>query len=130
MWFLPSFLLSLTVDCRVYAESSLPYSFDAPPTNLSPEIFAKLHSLSPIKLVDAVKTPTLLMVGANDRRVPPDQGRAWYHGLKSTIGGRQEEVETEMLWFPGNGHALDSTVEAEVVNFSAGIRFIERFTKF
>ena len=97
---------------------------------LSPEVYAQLHSLSPLKLVDAVVTPTLLMIGANDRRVPPDQGRTWYHALQSKVGGRKEKVGTEMMWFPGNGHALDSTVETEIVNFAAGIRWLERFTQF
>lgn len=66
----------------------------------------------------------MLLMGGDDRRVPPDQGRAWYHALKGN------GVETEMLWFPGNGHALDSTVETEMVNFAAGLRFIARFTEF
>lgn len=77
-------------------------------------------------MVENVKTPTLLLLGQNDRRVPNDQGRAWYHALKS----RKEEVDCEMLLFPLNGHALDSTVECELVGFESGLRWLSKYTSF
>lgn len=35
-----------------------------------------------------------------------------------------------MLVFPGNGHALDSTVECELIGFETGLRWLGKFTKF
>lgn len=35
-----------------------------------------------------------------------------------------------MFQFEGNGHALDSTVESEIVGFESGLRWLERFTIF
>ncbi|ORY88402.1 Alpha/Beta hydrolase protein [Leucosporidium creatinivorum] len=107
-----------------YAEGALPYSLSHPPTAISPETFTHLRSISPLSHASHVTLPTLLLIGASDRRVPPDQGRTWYHALK---GCKKSEVE--MLVFEGNGHALDGTVEAEVVGFEAGLRWFERFTE-
>ena len=44
---------------------------------------------------------TLLQIGAIDMRVPPTQGKAWYHCLK----GHGEDVR--MLVYPENGHPID-----------------------
>lgn len=56
--------------------------------------------------------------------MPPDQGRNWYHSLKGN------KVETEMAVFKGNGHALDSDVETELVGFEMGLRWLARYTDF
>jgi acylaminoacyl-peptidase len=90
----------------------------------------------------------MLQIGDGDRRVPPDQGRAWFHALKSNLArqqkrrqdaaaqGKEEEVtgkevgEVQMLVFPGNGHALSSTVEAEIVGFESGLSFLAKYTEF
>jgi acylaminoacyl-peptidase len=47
----------------------------------SPEVYAKLFEKSPIYHVDKVKTPTLLMIGQVDLRVPPSQGVEFYKAL-------------------------------------------------
>ncbi|GAA6013195.1 hypothetical protein JCM10207_006201 [Rhodosporidiobolus poonsookiae] len=107
-----------------FAEGTLPYPFTAPPSFVTPSSFAQMHSISPIRHASAVKTPTLLLIGADDRRVPPDQGRAWFHAL------RQTGAEVEMLKFPGNGHPIAETVEAEWVAWEAGARWLARFTDF
>lgn len=117
------------------SEALLPYPFSAPPPSLSPEDFSHLRDRSPLKDAASVTAPTLLMIGSDDRRVPPDQGRAWYHALKGA-GARsrgqdgKEGVDVEMLVFPGNGHQLSSTVETEVVQFEEGLRFLARHTVF
>ncbi|BGP20158.1 hypothetical protein JCM10213_000757 [Rhodosporidiobolus nylandii] len=107
-----------------YAEGTLPYPFSSPPSYLTPETFTKMHSISPLRHAHQVKTPTLLLIGAADRRVPPDQGRAWYHALK------KEGTEVEMLSFPGNGHPIDSTVEAQWVAWESGLKWLASFTDF
>ena len=40
-----------------------------------------LYNASPIYHVSRIQTPVYLMIGANDRRVPPSQGYLLYHEL-------------------------------------------------
>ena len=40
-----------------------------------------LYARSPISHIDKVKTPTLLMIGNVDLRVPPSQGVEYYKAL-------------------------------------------------
>ena len=60
-----------------------------------------LASRSPLAHIERVKTPTLVLHGEKDERVPLYHGRAWYKGLK-LLG-----VETEMVVYPGEGHVLE-----------------------
>jgi dipeptidyl aminopeptidase/acylaminoacyl peptidase len=53
---------------------------------------------SPIFQVFRTKTPTLLMFGQNDNRVPLPQGIEMYHGLKAN------GVPVELVIFPREGH--------------------------
>lgn len=55
---------------------------------LKPETLSHMWELSPIKYVKQVKAPTLLLIGKDDRRVPPTQSIEYYralqlHGIKS-----------------------------------------------
>lgn len=131
-----------------YTETTLPYSFGSPQQALSPSNFTHLYQRSPLSHAQSVTTPTMLHIGDGDRRVPPDQGRAWFHALKSNIARQQvrskeasasgqeidleekEVGEVQMMMFPGNGHALSSTVEAEIVGFESGLTFLAKYTHF
>ncbi len=53
---------------------------------------------SPIFYVHQAKTPTLIMYGENDRRVPLPQGYEMYRGLKAN------GIPTELVIFPRAGH--------------------------
>ncbi len=53
---------------------------------------------SPIFFVSKAKTPTLLMFGQNDNRVPLPQGVEMYRGLKAN------GVPVELVIFPREGH--------------------------
>jgi dipeptidyl aminopeptidase/acylaminoacyl peptidase len=55
---------------------------------------------SPITYVDRVRTPTLIQVGDNDRRVPPSQSQQLYRALLA-IG-----VPVEYVHYPREGHVL------------------------
>ena len=59
---------------------------------------AKLQSQSPSNFVAAMKTPTLVIHGALDYRVPDQQGLAYYNTLKA------KEVDARLLWFPDENH--------------------------
>ncbi|KAF9230863.1 hypothetical protein BU15DRAFT_56780, partial [Melanogaster broomeanus] len=80
-------------------EMGIPY---APGTcvPVTPDVYKTLYEASPIAHVDSVRTPVLVIIGEGDRRVPPTQGRNYFHALK----GRGREVE--MLTFPGEEHAF------------------------
>ena len=53
---------------------------------------------SPLKDIHKVKTPTLVLVGGNDKRVPPPQSVELFRALRS-LG-----VETKLLIAPGEPH--------------------------
>ncbi|GAA5908571.1 hypothetical protein JCM8208_002669 [Rhodotorula glutinis] len=110
-----------------WEEADLAYSFDNPPTHVDPATYKRFYDVSPLRHAHQVKTPTLLLIGLDDRRVPPDQGRAWFHALKNRAEG-DTKVDVEMLAFPGNGHPIDSTVEAEWCAFEAGVEWLARYT--
>lgn len=67
----------------------------------SPEIFSELYARSPIKYIDNVKTPLLLMIGCADLRVPPSQGMEYYKALVA------RNVPTKALIFKEDNHPLD-----------------------
>ena len=60
-----------------------------------------MRASSPIAYVDKVVTPTLVVIGSKDRRVPSTQGMEWYRTLRS------QGVESKMLVFPEDCHAID-----------------------
>ncbi len=59
---------------------------------------AKVRSQSPSEYAGAMKTPTLVIHGALDYRVPDQQGLAYYNTLKA------REVDARLLWFPDENH--------------------------
>ncbi|HLI51774.1 MAG TPA: S9 family peptidase, partial [Thermomicrobiaceae bacterium] len=56
--------------------------------------------LSPIRLIDQVTTPTLILYGEADIRVPLTQGMELYEGLKA------RGVETQLVAYPGEPHGI------------------------
>jgi len=55
---------------------------------------------SPMNYVNQVVTPTLLVIGLDDKRVPIHQARQFYYALK------QKGVTARLLCYPNNGHAI------------------------
>lgn len=80
---IPSFL-------QLYFENVPPYS--------QMEMYRR-HS--PISYIHQAKTPTLILHGAEDKRVPLPQGEEFYVGLKS-IG-----VDVEFVKYPREGHNIE-----------------------
>ena len=72
------------------------YDFDGAPWQ-SPEKWARS---SPSTHIAKAKTPTLILVGEDDRRVPYPQSRQLHTAL-TTLG-----VPTEFVHYPREGHAL------------------------
>ncbi|XP_075795705.1 acylamino-acid-releasing enzyme isoform X2 [Pelodiscus sinensis] len=88
-------------------EAGFPY---APNTLPDPARWAEMLHKSPMQYVTQVQAPVLLMLGEEDRRVPPNQGLEYYRALKA------RGIPVRLLLYPGNNHAL-SSVEAEADGF-------------
>ncbi|XP_078343278.1 acylamino-acid-releasing enzyme-like isoform X2 [Oculina patagonica] len=86
-----------------YFEAGGEFRHDVVPT---PETFTKMLDKSPISHVKKVKTPTLIMLGEEDLRVPPSQGKSFYRALKA------QGTEARLLSYPDNNHPI-AKVEAE-----------------
>jgi len=59
---------------------------------------ARVHAQSPHAFAKHFATPTLVIHGALDYRVPDAQGLAYYHTLKAL------KVDARLLWFPDENH--------------------------
>ena len=59
---------------------------------------AKIAAQSPSSFAGAMRTPTLVIHGALDYRVPDQQGLAYYNTLKA------RGVDARLLWFPDENH--------------------------
>ena len=66
---------------------------------------ARLTPMSPLPSVTAVRTPTLIVHGADDLRCPADQAKQWHTAL------REQGVATRLVLYPGASHLfiLDGT---------------------
>lgn len=58
----------------------------------------KVRSQSPSHYVAAMQTPTLVIHGALDYRVPDQQGLAYYNTLQAC------GIDTRLLWYPDENH--------------------------
>ena len=63
------------------------------------EDWQDVYSRSPIKYAHQSKTPTLILHGTDDPRVPPSQGLELYRALK--LHG---EAPVRLIWYNGEGH--------------------------
>ncbi|KAG1650151.1 Acylamino-acid-releasing enzyme [Nymphon striatum] len=73
---------------------------------ITPDVRKVFWEKSPIKYVDNVNTPVLLLVGSEDKRVPSPQSMKYYHALQA------RNVKTKMMIYKDN-HPL-SKVPVEV----------------
>ena len=64
---------------------------------------------SPLADAFKVKTPTLILHSANDRRCPLPMGRVYYQALKAN------GVETQMVIYPDEGHPIKQLPHQEDV---------------
>lgn len=75
---------------------------------------------SPMRLVENVRTPTMIMVGDHDWRVPATQGEKMYTALK--LRG----VEARLVRFPGEGHGIYDIPSNRVAKVNAMIDWLDR----
>ncbi|XP_012626750.1 acylamino-acid-releasing enzyme isoform X3 [Microcebus murinus] len=95
-------------------EAGFPYSSDCLPDCI---VWAEMLKKSPIQYIPQVKTPLLLMLGQEDRRVPFRQGMEYYRALKA------RNVPVRLLLYPKSSHAL-SEVEVESDSFMNAVLWI------
>ncbi|XP_055332807.1 acylamino-acid-releasing enzyme-like [Paramacrobiotus metropolitanus] len=100
-----------------YVECGLEYRYDDPP--IIP-MYSQLIARSPIVHAHKVTTPTLILIGEKDRRVPPTQGMELYRALK--LRG----VPTKVLRYPDSDHPI-AEIEAESDSFVQMVNWFRQF---
>eukprot|EP00057_Strongylocentrotus_purpuratus_P013556 XP_011668030.1 PREDICTED: acylamino-acid-releasing enzyme [Strongylocentrotus purpuratus] len=84
-------------------EAGIDFDFKKAP---SAEMYAKMFNCSPMAHIDKVRAPTLLLLGSDDLRVPPQQGIRYHQMLKA------RGVKTRLLMYTNNSHPINK-VDAE-----------------
>ncbi|XP_063797510.1 acylamino-acid-releasing enzyme isoform X2 [Pseudophryne corroboree] len=104
---IPAMAGSTDIPDWCHVETGRTYSYQALPVAAQWE---DMLNKSPITYVPQVRTPVMLMLGEEDRRVPNTQGLEYYKAL------RAHNVPARLLWYPDNNHSL-SKVDAESDGF-------------
>ena len=73
------------------------------------EVPLAIREHSPLTSASRVKTPTLILHSANDRRCPLPMGKVYYQALKAN------GVETQMVIYPEEGHPIKQLPHQEDV---------------
>ena len=73
------------------------------------EVPQLMRDHSPLTFVSRVKTPTLILHSANDRRCPLPMGRRFHRALQSA------GVETQMVIYSNEGHGIKPPAHQEDV---------------
>ena len=81
------------------------FSYDRMPTQ---EELSILYDKSPVKFIDQVKVPTLVLLGSKDRRVPMTQGLKWHRILKA------RGVKTDCHVYPDKHDLFKVEIDADV----------------
>jgi dipeptidyl aminopeptidase/acylaminoacyl peptidase len=76
---------------------------------------------SPLYGLHKVKTPTLIHVGGQDPRVPPEHSRALYRALHHYLG-----VPTQLVVYPGEPHGL-TTHENRLAKITWDLAWFDRY---
>ena len=63
-----------------------------------PGLWEVYQRSNPLAFIQNASTPTMIIHGENDPRVPPNQARIFYRALKAN------GVDTKLVWLPRTGH--------------------------
>lgn len=107
---------------RCFSEFSEPFDYSDPPITASESTYLKTQAASPIAHVQKIKANVLILLGLEDKRVPPQQARLLYHALKS------KGKNVRMLAFENADHALE-TVQAEWNGWEASFKQFQEALK-
>jgi acylaminoacyl-peptidase len=101
--------MCLASDIKDWSFGQMGLQFDLahprPPTS---EEILELAVHSPSSYVSNVKTPTVVLVGEKDLRVPPFHGKCWHHWL------RANNVDSTLFSFPEADHSLDTPISEKM----------------
>ncbi|MCW2529766.1 MAG: beta-lactamase [Pseudonocardiales bacterium] len=84
---------------------------------------ADARALSPITEVASVRTPTLLLHGADDLRCPPSQAQLWHSALV------RNGVPTGLVLYPGGSHlfVVDGRPSHRLDYYRRTVEWVQRF---
>ncbi|CAL1532079.1 unnamed protein product [Lymnaea stagnalis] len=100
---LASMFSTTDINDWIFAQAALEFDYR---TLADDKLLPYLWLCSPMSHIDKVKTPILLMIGLDDKRVPPAQSFEYYKALKA------RNVSVRCLTYPKNNHSI-SDVDAE-----------------
>eukprot|EP00127_Corallochytrium_limacisporum_P003259 Clim_evm108s147 gene=Clim_evmTU108s147 len=83
------------------------------------ERLMSLWKCSPLQYASKIECRTIIMIGENDKRVPPSQGLSYYHALK------EHNKDVQLRVYPKNGHALNSPEAEGDAAVTAVLLFLE-----
>ena len=81
-----------------------------------------LWERSPLSAIEKANTPTLILHGAGDKRVPPSQATEMYRALKD------KGIETELVLYPRAGHGVRERAH-RIDLFTRELEWFDRFLK-
>lgn len=84
----------------------------------NPETYMKF---SPVSLVGHIETPTLVMVGSNDRRTPLSEAKQLYHALKL------RKIETALVEVPGAFHFIANRPSQLITKIEHIVAWFDRY---
>jgi acylaminoacyl-peptidase len=92
---LSSMIGSTDIPDWCYVEAGLPLPKNGTSAYRAPneEELVQMYRASASQYTKNIKAPVLLLIGAQDKRVPPSVGKEFYYAL------RAEGVKTKMLWY-------------------------------
>ena len=91
-----------------------------PPTAEENQIF---YHKSPISVVKNVTTPSMLIIGGSDKRVPPHQGYHYFNILKA------QGVKTKLYNYPEDGHSVAGNETSIDALMNISLWFDENFNE-
>lgn len=115
---LPSMAITSDIPDFAWGQLGLHYDLRNPvPPGREIEV---MRLCSPSSKIQQAKTPTIVLLGENDLRVPASQGMAWYTWLKA------RGIPAEAYCYPGTGHAIDSP-EGEYQELYQAFKFFSKY---
>ncbi len=81
----------------------------------------RMLAASPMFQADRITTPTLIHVGENDKRCPPENSKALYRALHQYL-----HVPTELVVYPGEGHGL-TTYKHRKAKMEWDLKWFDRY---
>eukprot|EP00041_Stephanoeca_diplocostata_P025469 m.668002 g.668002 ORF g.668002 m.668002 type:complete len:365 (-) comp22753_c0_seq1:320-1414(-) len=100
-----------------YTEIGAEFDTCARQGNPPADILERMRQASPLSLASNVRAPSLVLIGAKDKRVPVNQGWMWHNAL------RAQGVDTKVRVYPEDDHRLCGVECAGDVFVSAAVWF-------